>query len=206
LAEKWYRRFGDIDSVTYEPLVAVDVAKIRGVGVEPETLHYDTGDSLWWPAIYERGGGETSASPVAQRDFGAGKWTLSRAIRYVAETVELPGTASDYHFCIQGAVEDLWKHRRESVEVLDAIERLAWLDINFVTAVPEAITWKRDGETLTYAVSSWSRLIMLYRLEGAWRDALDIALMAEAAGHRPVELDELVERVALLVAETDGAT
>lgn len=193
----WFGRFGDIPGVDYTPPVVVDRSRLPRVGERPELSRWTGGESLTW------GGGTTSSSPAHERAFGGDltAMTTQQLLSHLAEALELPGEPSDYHFGIQGVLEALWKRRREDSGVLGWIEALGWLNIRLVVAVSGAASHVVDDELRYYRIVAFSHLITLYEREGAWREALEVAEIGERLG-QSVRLDELLDRVALLDAES----
>jgi len=60
-------------------------------------------------------------------------------VRWVWESVELPGEPSDYHFLLQGAVEQLWGRRRTNPSGLHFVETFGYLDLALIEAAPQAV-------------------------------------------------------------------
>jgi hypothetical protein len=122
-------------------------------------------------------------------------------IRHVAEALEPPGEPADYHFAIQRACEELWKRRKAHPEVLADLERLCWLDIALVQAVPSAVTIEGDHSRRFVTIRAFGYLSTLYEREGAWHEALAVAELAERYDQPGNRREELAERVAALGAE-----
>ncbi len=204
----WYARFGDIPGVSYATPPDIDRTKLKGAAARPtidrfrgldgkpvETLSWDT-----------PGGGSTSSSPAHEQAFGVElkKMTTPKVLRHLYETLELPGEPSDYHFAIQGAIEELWRRRRDEPGVLIDVESLSWLDITFIQAQPTTVTNEYSEEPSFYTVRAFARLVSLYEREGAWRDALAVAELGARYGQAG-PTDALLERIAALDAEAlDG--
>ena len=174
----WFPRFGDIPGVTYTTPSTVKLARLKQRTMRPEQTQYrDTPSMLMW--------GSTSASPANQhfRDEDADA-SIEGVLTNVAEALELPGIASDYHFGIQGAIEWLYKRRHDTATVYDEVERLCWLDLQLIQSQPQAVSMERDGKTQFFRVVAFQTLITVYSNEGALGDAvrvLDLARRFEQA-------------------------
>jgi hypothetical protein len=198
VSPEWFRRFGDIPGVSYTAPAHVDRAALAGCHERPEVHRLGEEASLWWPQ------GNTSASPVHRRGFDSRPRLDGPhdVVRHLEETLELPGEASDYHFAIQSALGMVLGGRRSDPTVLEAAERLAWLDIRLVQARPEAITSERadrlPDESRFYRVPTFHHLISLYEREGALQEALDVAEIAVRFEQLEAKRDEIAARLAAL--------
>ena len=192
----WFQRFGDIPGVRYETPAGLDMSRLPGHGKRP-TVHEFAGlePSLWW--------GNTSASPAHERAFTDHRSTpTGQLLDGLAKTLELPGEPADYHFAIQGTAELLGPRRREGPRIFAELERLCWLDLDLIQAVPAAVSFEHDGEQRFFAVLAFGLLLRLYLREGFLADALRVAEVAERfnAGDIPGVL-EARARAAALAAE-----
>ena len=116
------------------------------------------------------------------------------------EAVELPGVISDYHFAIQQAIEELWRHRAQEPWVLEEVETLCWLDIRLITrSVRE---FQRDNGSLL-VIYALNRLLTLFERVGYIREALDLAEFAITLGADEGVAGQLRERVAILSQESE---
>ncbi len=126
---------------------------------------------------------------------------MNTLARWVWEGLELPGIASDYHFLLQGAVEQLWSRRRSTPAGLQFVEIFAQLDLNLIEAVPQAVMVNSakpsQGFFKIASVQTWMKLL---EAEGALREALAVSQRAQRFGddHRHEELEA---KVAALDAE-----
>ncbi|MEV6109179.1 transposase family protein [Streptomyces sp. NPDC051940] len=85
---------------------------LPGAGIRPDESY----GSPMWPTAE----GSTSATPASRHvPFDARGAEL---IARVWEALELPGSARDYHFVLQSAVDRLWSTRRAEPEALAALE------------------------------------------------------------------------------------
>jgi len=198
----WFRRFGEIPGIAYQPPISLDRGKLSGHDAVPEVHVFEfdgkSYETLSWPTR----GGTSSASPAHQRAFGASKdITAAKLLKNCYEGLELPGEPSDYHFLIQGTANDLWAKRREEPEVLEDVERLCWFDLQLIEAVPGAVQHESDDEVSFYSVAAFSRLINLYEREGALHEALAVAERASRYGQGTDARDRLGERIALIAIE-----
>lgn len=176
---KWYPRFADIPGVQYVPFVPTNQENLWGRGARPEVERYSFDgkqhDSVMWPTAE---GGYTSASPAKQHSFMESDPTPDATLTHLSEVLELPGTASDYHFTLQGAHENLWRHRRSQPYLYDTIEAICRLDIALVTLLGQDMY----GDS-PFAVSAFGRLAGMYEVEGRLNEALTVYEQAEAQGH-----------------------
>lgn len=196
----WFRRFAEIPGVAYEA-PGFDRRRLKGHNAVPEVHTIDRDQdvpgprqTLWW--------GSGSASPAHDRAFV--DWNAmptAKVLRKVAEALEVPGQPTDYHFAIQGAATALWSRRRAEPEVLDEVERLCWLDIRLIQARPDAISDEYRPEGGFHSVTAFKTLITLYEREGALREALEVATLAERFDQLGEKAEELRERLAVLEAE-----
>jgi hypothetical protein len=185
----------DVPGIQFDGSPGVDRAVLPGVGRRPRVQ----GGYMSWPAA---DGGSSSASPAHERAY-ADLSGLSRddVVRWVWEGLEVPGTASDYHFLLQGAVEQAWSRRREDPAWLHALETFAYLDLALVEAAPHAVTLEGAlpaGEFVR--IASIERLLTLLEREGALREAGALAHRAQRFGEHYWR-DELEAKVAALDGE-----
>jgi hypothetical protein len=119
------------------------------------------------------------------------------------EALELPGETTDYHFIIQGCVEELWKrHRRhQDPSLLEHIEHLCWLDIRLVEAQPDAIAFDHNGAQRYFRVLAFEHLICLYEREGFLHDAFEVAQRAAKFSPEATYSEQLRQRLNRLEAE-----
>lgn len=168
----WFPRFGDIPGVAYETPSSVSLNRLKKRNMRPEQTRYrDTPSMLMW--------GSTSASPANEhfRDDDS-DFSVEGVLANVAEALELPGIASDYHFGIQGAVQWLWKRRYDDAGVFDEVERLCWLDLQLIQSQPQAVSMERDGATQYFRVVAFQTLVTMYSTEGALTDAVRVLDLA----------------------------
>jgi hypothetical protein len=154
---------------------------------------------MYWPMA---DGGASSASPAHERAFadlsGLGRGDL---VRWVWEGLELPGKASDYHFLLQGAVDQAWLRRREDPTWLHVLETFANLDLALVEAAPHAVTLEGTLPPGKFVrITSIERLVNLLEREGALRGALALADRARRFGEHYWS-EELEAKVAALDGE-----
>lgn len=148
--------------------------------------------------------GHTSATPASQHvpHDVSGEELLAR----VWEALELPGSAMDYHFVLQNAVDRLWGARGSYPAALEIIEVFALLDLELMEAAPQAVSFDHTAPVSFVRVTSVPRLIGLLEREGAFAEALGLAqrLTRFAQGEEAVR--RLSEKVGALVAEapSDG--
>lgn len=185
----WYRRFGDIPGISYETPPGLSPERLRGFGMKPELLRYESGASLWW--------GDTTESPSSAHAIFDSSRSANSLVKRMHEVLELPGTASDYHFALAGAVGSLFGLRAADPSALEAMERFCWLDIELIEARPEAFLYEdAEGSTAYYGFPSMSRLITLYSTEGYLREALAVVEKAERFGQASGQQEKLAARLA----------
>ena len=212
--EKWFPRLGDVPGIEYVNR-AVDRTRLLGHDAVPriEQFEFDgrVHESLYWPTK----DGTTSASP-------ANTWETKplenetdgqTALRQLLESLELPGTLSDYHFAIQHGHDALRIKAREEPWVFEEVERLCWVDIKLIEQYPETITVEpitiqdeelaklaneRRGERKFFRVTAFHQLISLYEREGYLKEALEVAKIAERFDQCEGKTDELKERISRL--------
>jgi hypothetical protein len=126
--------------------------------------------------------------------------TIDQLVHWVWEGLEVPGEPSDYHFLLQGAVEQLWSRRREHPEGLRFVETFGYLDLVLIEAAPYAVALDPSDLSQGFArIASLSRVLTLLEREGALRDALalrrramrfDEGFRSEALEAKVAALDE----------------
>jgi hypothetical protein len=199
---EWFRRLADIPGVGYPGSPGIDRNKLKGHDAVPEvhsfTFEGKRQQSLHWPG---RSGG-TSASPAHELAFQSSHDESTAAVlRRVARALELPGQVSDYHFAIQGAVDELWRRRRDESELYDEIEGLCWIDLQLLEARPSFLSVDQAGATVYLRVTTIERLIALYEREGFLAEALEVAMRAARLHQGEARVQQLRQRIAQVEAE-----
>jgi hypothetical protein len=121
--------------------------------------------------------------------------TAEELVRWVWEGLEVPGEPSDYHFLLQGAVEQLWSRRREQPAGLRFVEAFGYLDLVLVEAAPYAVALDPTDLSQGFVrIASLGRVLTLLEREGALRDALALRQRAMRfdEGFRSEELEAKV--------------
>ena len=209
--EKWFPRLGDVPGIEYVN-EAVDRARLAGHDAIPRIERYEfdgrVHESMYWPMK----DGSTSASPSKTWETKPlqGESAGQTALRQLRESLELPGTLTDYHFAIQHGHDALRSNAREEPWVFEEVERLCWLDIKLIEQYPETITiepitiqdeelaklaTERRGERKYFAVSAFHQLIGLYEREGYLNEALEVAKISERFEQCQGKTEELKERI-----------
>lgn len=173
----WYSRLADIPDLAYIPLTQVNRTRLWGVDAKPEVRRLSLGNShvyFTWPTP---DGNSTSASPAHQHGFSIPDGTPEEVLKRVSETLELPGQASDYHFSIQHAIEQLWRQRKANPALYDQIENLCLLDIDLLEKRTEEIY---GGSVIS--VRAFNTLAGMYENEGRLQDALTVLERGKALG------------------------
>lgn len=201
---RWFPRFADVPGVRYSAPAGLDVARLKQRNVRPTVNRWpDMAPSLSWPMP----GGSTSQAPAGGHHLEEPrKATTARVLRNLAEALELPGEAADYHFAIQEVVSLLWSRRAEEPQAFAEMERLCWLDIQLVQAFPDAVTYEhRDGGTQFVSITTFRTLLDLYLTEGALGEAAQVLELADRFGNGDTPSARRArERCAAFAAEDIG--
>ncbi|MEY9842686.1 hypothetical protein [Streptacidiphilus sp. EB103A] len=195
---QWFPRFTAIPGVQYTPPPGIDVQGVRSrYQLTPRINRYEFGSSLSW--------GNTSASPAQQHALSdPSRPSTSEVLVNLAEALELPGEPSHYHFALQRAAGVLWGRRRQSREMLSAVEHFCWLDLQLVQAVPSAVSSGPDGAGGFYYIEAFDRLLDMYLRDGLLADAVGVAEIAERFGAGELtRAREARERFASVAAEDE---
>jgi hypothetical protein len=190
----WYTRMADIPGIQFTGSPGVARADLAEAGLRPRAEY----GYLSWPTA----DGSTSASPAHRRAFGdLSALDADELVRWVWEGVELPGEPSDYHFLLQGAVEQMWARRRENPSGLQFVETFGYLDLALIEAAPQAVRLDESDHAGGFVhITSLDRLLALLEREGALREALTLSRRAMRFGDR-YRRDELEAKVAALDGE-----
>ncbi|MER6297042.1 hypothetical protein ACWIFK_22655 [Streptomyces althioticus] len=121
------------------------------------------------------------------------------------EALELPGSAMDYHFVLQNAVDRLWSTRNADPRALEMLEVFALLDLKLMEAAPQAVSFEGTEPMAFVRVTSVPRLIGLLEREGAFAEALAVAKRLTRFGQGEDMMIRLSEKVGALAAEAAGA-
>jgi hypothetical protein len=200
---EWFRRLADVPDVGYTADPRVKRGRLPGHDTVPTiSLHTFEGEPreyLSWPmpngSTIQSPAGSYSATHL-QDSAKSAEMLLQR----LHETLELPGTVSDYHFAIQRCVEELWRHRQREPTVLQEVERLCWLDIRLIEARPETIVSPKKGDPTYFQILAFGHLVDLYSGEGFLREALEVAERGIRL-HQKTPMAELRERLARMDTE-----
>ncbi|WP_371100807.1 hypothetical protein [Streptomyces sp. PU_AKi4] len=152
-----------------------------------------------WPTAE----GYTSATP-ASRHVPYDSRGEELVVR-VWEALELPGSAMDYHFVLQNAVDRLWSTRNADPRALEMLEVFALLDLELMEAAPQAVSFEGTEPMAFVRVTSVPRLIGLLEREGAFAEALAVAKRLTRFGQGEDMMTRLSEKVGALAAEAAGA-
>ncbi|WP_169944434.1 hypothetical protein [Microbispora sp. H11081] len=193
--KRWYARMADVQGIGFAGSPGVNRDHLPGTRIRPREEY----GSLLWPTA----SGTTSASPAHNRAFGDMRTPdTDTLIRWVWEGLELPGSASDYHFLLQNAVEQFWSRRRTAPAGLHFVEVFAHLDLLLIEAVPQTVLINEKKPSLGFVrISSIATWINLLHAEGALRDALSVSKRIQRFGDN--YLDERLEaKVAALDEES----
>jgi hypothetical protein len=154
---EWFRRFGDIPGVDFAGDPKVQRSTLPGHDDVPETISYEFQGKRHAALSWSFGNGSGSASPAKRHDSVVKRdATSSELLLHLMEGLELPGTASDYHFMIQGCAEGLWARRREEPDVFEIVEKLCWLDLRLIQARPSSISIDAGSNEIFVRVIAFS--------------------------------------------------
>jgi hypothetical protein len=144
----------------------------------------------------------TTQSPAASwASSGSPDASWPDVLRRLYESLELPGSASDYHFAILRTTEDLWNRRRQDPDVLPEVECLCLLDIKLVETLPGVGLSSAEDEPIILYIPAFGYLVRLYEREGFIEDALQIARRGTALGQKSDEEQRLETLLRELEAE-----
>ncbi len=196
---KWYRRLAEVPKVGYKGSPQIDRTKLPGHNSVPKTEVYKFDGKRHESMIWPLPDGSTTASPAASWDtVPRSDETIARTtLRRLMEALELPGTPSDYHFAIQSCCDRLWSVdiRRSEAWVYSVIEKLCWLDIRLIEAIPDIVRSENSNGPAFYRVTGFWTLISLYRQEGYLYEAFDVAKRATSFDQHHKEFEDLKERI-----------
>lgn len=174
----WFPRFADIPGVTYAPSTQIDPSSLPGRGQRPEISRYSgIAPSLRW--------GNTSASPAKQfTPWNPPIESTEQLLVRIAQVLELPGEPSDYHFAIQSTAGALRSRTARAPALFDELERLCWLDLQLIQAVPEAVSVGEPEGERYFSILTITWLLQLYLREGQLLYAAQVASIAERFGQK----------------------
>lgn len=171
----WYKRLADIPRARYsgEPERR---KRLANANVTPSVQRFDFDGRQHVSLMWKTRDGESSASPVHEQAFrDHGNETPEATRERVLDTLELPGTPSDYHFLLQGAHDRLWDQRRERPDQYPMIEWLCELDLRLLEAHPETLWIGDDAESGLIRIVGFDRLLSLYATEGFETEMIHVA-------------------------------
>lgn len=175
----WFRRLAEVSGVAYAGAPGVNRSELPGHEVVPRLSVFEFDGKRHERLVWPTANGQTGSSPAALHARMVASPQLSDPspvlLCRLHEALELPGTPADYHFAIQGCVQELWKRRRTEPHLLPDVERLCWLDIRLIEAQPNTIAFEREGGTSFVNVLAFGYLIELYSREGFLNEALEVA-------------------------------
>ncbi|MEN8600304.1 hypothetical protein [Microbacterium rhizosphaerae] len=151
----------------------IDRSKLKYHALRPSTQYR----SLWW----ETPDGATTQAPAAahraERDVSP-----ATLIRRTWESLELPGTAADWHFTLLDATSQLWRLRTRQPEHLAICEQFCRIDINLVRVRPEPF-WLGDSAAKGFvSIPTFDILIKILRAVDELDEALDYARLGVPFG------------------------
>ncbi|MCX5395370.1 hypothetical protein [Streptomyces sp. NBC_00094] len=165
----------------------------------------DRPDERYGEPMWPTAAGSTSATPASRHvPFEARGGELAAR---VWEALELPGSAMDYHFVLQTAVDRFWSERRSDPDGLRLVEDFARLDLQLMEAAPQAVSFDFEvsgGEATFVRVSSVPRLVSLLEREGAFGEALALARRLARFKQGEEAVARLSEKTRAFAAEAEG--
>ena len=203
--ETWFPRFAEIPGIKYEPPNGLDFSRLPGRGKVPEISYYDFDGKRRKSLMWKYGGTTTSAAPAHdwKTEPRTGESEASTLLRQVYETLELPGTLSDYHFALQRTHDGLNRFIGKESWATMEIEKLCRLNIQLLDKYPEIISYENENGVHYASVTAFNRLIRLYENEGYLREALEIAKISTRFHYGTDNVEELEERLNLLKREDE---
>jgi len=202
---RWFQRLADIPGVNYPGSPGVQRTRLPGHNLKPDLHQADFGGRRHEYLSWEyRDGTSSSASPAKNWETQPQPADAppQAILQHLSEVLDLPGEPSDYHFAIQGCFERLWSLRREHPWVMNEIEKLCWLDIRLLEALPDTLRHQQSDGTFFYARSiAFERLIQIYERNGYLAEALDVAQRAIRFHADDTILKPLRDRLERLEAE-----
>lgn len=158
---KWFRRLAEVPKVGYASQPDVDRRRLPGHDLRPQvdTFDFEGKPDRWlsWPTAE----GSSSQSPVsAWCSFDDSRhMSAADVLRRTYEALELPGTASDYHFALLHSYQTLWTRCRDQAQVLLEFERLCLTDIALVESRPDILQMGGEDEKFWASVPAFRYLI-----------------------------------------------
>ncbi len=201
--EAWFPRFAEIPGIKYEPPKSLDFSYLPDRGKVPEVSYYNFDGKRHKSMMWNYGATSSSASPAKEWKTTprAGENEAKTLLRQLYETLELPGTLSDYHFALQNTHDELNNYSGQESWVLSEIEKLCRLNIQLFEKHPETITYETDEGIRYFGVTAFHRLISIYENEGYLREALEVARIAARFNYGKEAIEELEGRIKLLESE-----
>lgn len=203
--ENWFPRFAEIPGIEYEPPVVLNFSHLPGRGQVPEISYYDFDGTKRKSIMWKYGDISSGASPAYDWKTvpRQGETEATTLLRQAYETLELPGTLSDYHFALQRTHDELNIFIGKESWVPAEIEKLCWLNVRLLEKHPETISYEND-EGVHYArVTAFNRLISLFENEGYLREALEVAKIATRFDYGTDIVEELERRIKLMELEDE---
>lgn len=201
---KWFPRLADVPTVGYTSHPDVDRQGLPGHDLTPQvdTFDFEAKPDRWlsWPTAE----GSTSQSPAsAWCSFDDSRhMSAADVLRRTYEALELPGTASDYHFALLRSYQTLWTRFRDQPPTLLDLEQLFLTDIALVESRSDILQPGGDDDKFWASVPAFHYLIQLYEREGYVEDALAIARRGAVLRQGDADVQRLELRVTSLRDET----
>lgn len=183
---RWAPRLADVPGVSFTGSPGVDRTKLKSHALRPNIDEY----GLSWGD--EDGDDWSSESPAASHR-GERDLKVPALIKRTWESLELPGTAEDWHFALLEPVGQLSQVRAGEPVYLSVCEQFCRIDIDLVRARPEPF---RRGETETegfLALPSFRTLIRILRAVDDLEEALVYAKLGVEFGQGTEDQVEQIE-------------
>lgn len=161
---RWAARLADVPGVGFTGSPGVDRTKLKGHADRPTKTSY----GLSW-----RYGNTSTSEAPARSHRGNSELKPTSLIKRTWEILELPGTATDWHFPLLDVTGQLWRLRTREPQHLPTCEQFCRIDIDLVQARPEPF-WRGDSAREGFlSIPTFDILIKLLRSV----DSLDEALV-----------------------------
>jgi len=211
----WFERMGDIPGLGAQLPTPPSRATLLGCAERPWIYagkHADnTGEFrlLMWPG--SKGFGQWTPS-----DFGH-NWSPAQRLYVGVEqapgrtpaqikadlwpTLERPGVGVDYHFLLQGAVEELWKIRDSDPDARSALIEVATIDWQLFEAFPECMLIEPDRPGQYLSSKSLERLAAVHEQLGDLESAFNVTSFAVRYGQMDARHRRLAKKLGHTVTD-----
>jgi hypothetical protein len=183
---RWAPRLADVPGVTFTGSPGVDRTKLKNHALRPNIGEY----GLSWGD--EDGDDWSSESPAASHR-GERDLKVPALIKRTWESLELPGTAEDWHFALLEAVGQLSPGRRSDPAYLTVCEQFCRIDIDLVRARPEPFMRGETAADGFLSMATFRTLVKILRAVDDLEEALVYAKLGVEFGQGTEEDVEQIE-------------